>query len=121
MIMIIVACLLTVTGVGLFFLTIRESGMPSRRKVSLQISGILCCTVGVLVFCRAWHITPWIAFLVSWLIVPVVMTGGALMMEHRHRVACRPVELSEPTVSHEETGEPLLQDGGELLQLHMRS
>ncbi len=121
MIMIIVACLLTVTGVGLFFLTIRESGMPSRRKVSLQISGILCCTVGMLVFCRAWHITPWVAFLMSWLIVPAVMTGGVLMMEHRHRVACRPVELSEPTVSHEETGEPLPQDGGELLQPHMRS
>ncbi len=121
MIMIIVAGLLIFAGSGLFFLTIRESGMPSRRKVSLQISGILCCTVGVLVFCRAWHVTPWIAFLVSWLIVPVVMTGGALMVERGRRVACRPVELSEPTVSHEETGEPLLQDGGELLQLHMRS
>lgn len=121
MIMFFVACLLTGTGSFLFFLTVWESGLRARRKVSLRIGGILLCAVGMLVFCRVWHVTPWVAFLMSWLILPAMMTGGVLTVERRHRVTCKLVELSEPTVSHEETGEPLPSDGGELTQLHMRS
>lgn len=121
MIMFFVACLLTGTGSFLFFLTVWESGLRARRKVSLRIGGILLCAVGMLVFCHVWHVTPWVAFLMSWLILPAVMTGGVLTMEHKHRIMGKPVELSEPTVSHEETGEPLPQDGGELSQPHMRS
>lgn len=121
MIMIIVAGLLIFTGSGLFTVTLRKPGMQVRRKVSLQISGILCCTVGMLIFCRVWRVAPWIAFLVSWLILSVMMTGGVLMMERGRRAICKPVELSEPTVSHEETGEPMPSDGGELLQPHLRS
>lgn len=124
MIMIIVACLLTFTGVGLFTVTVLEpglSGMRVRRKTSLRIGSILLCAVGMLVFCRVWHAAPWFAFLVSWLIVPAMMTGVVLMVERGRRVTGKPVELSEPTVSHEETGEPMPQDGGELTQPHLRS
>lgn len=122
--MIIVAGLLIFTGSGLFTLTVLEPGMVdmrARRKVSLRVGGILCCAVGMLMFCRTWCVAPWVAFLVSWLIVPVMMTGVVLMVERGRRVTGKPVELSEPTVSHEETGEPMPQDGGELTQPHLRS